>query len=187
MNKLKKIFGDMFGKKYLYKIEDVANYLIDKSIQDNKPITPDKLQKLLYFTYGLYLSFYNKKLFKESVKALKNGPSFKSMDRLCDMYGNNPITEPIVKYLFGEYSILPIVISRPNMKFEDSGDKVFIDDFWESFSKFTDTELSELSISENTPWMSLSEKYGYNVPDDTFISDDSIKEHFDELKKQIEK
>lgn len=64
-------------------IKNVASYLVSLS-QPSSPraITPSKLQKLVYFAQGVYLSKHSQPLFTEEMKACNQGPvSFELYDK----------------------------------------------------------------------------------------------------------
>jgi uncharacterized phage-associated protein len=52
----------------------IANFFIDKSQRDEKPIDPLKLQKLIYIAHGWSLAFTGEPLIRESFEAWKYGP-----------------------------------------------------------------------------------------------------------------
>jgi uncharacterized phage-associated protein len=52
-----------------------ANYIIENLYKRNiDDLTNLKLQKLLYFAYGVHLSLFNEKLFEGEIQAWKHGP-----------------------------------------------------------------------------------------------------------------
>jgi uncharacterized phage-associated protein len=70
-----------------------ANYIIEKlgkyKIRD---VTNLKLQKLLYFAYGVHLSLYNEKLFTAPIQAWQLGPVIPCVYQEFKDYGKNPIS-----------------------------------------------------------------------------------------------
>jgi uncharacterized phage-associated protein len=58
---------------------EVANYILRKFFEDNIEITPLKLQKIVYITYGWYLAITNKRLFEEPIVAWDLGPVIPSI------------------------------------------------------------------------------------------------------------
>ena len=50
------------------------NYILDYLESSNVSVSNLKLQKLLYFSYGIYLQSYNTKLFENKIEAWMRGP-----------------------------------------------------------------------------------------------------------------
>ena len=69
-----------------------ANYILD-SLQDRgiNDVTNLKLEKLLYFAYGIHISLYNERLFDEPIQAWRLGPVVPSVYREFKDCGSNPI------------------------------------------------------------------------------------------------
>ena len=69
-----------------------TNYIIEK-LNENKinDLTNLKLQKLLYFAYGVHLSLFNEKLFTDEIQAWKLGPVVPSVYIEFKDHGKNPI------------------------------------------------------------------------------------------------
>jgi uncharacterized phage-associated protein len=70
-----------------------ANYILDK-LQEYKinDVTNLKLQKLLYFAYGIYKALYDSSLFSDNIQAWRLGPVIPSLYREFKDHGKNPIT-----------------------------------------------------------------------------------------------
>ena len=69
----------------------VANWLLKKSWDENKPITQMKIQKLLYFAHGWHLALLDKPMMDEVVQAWKFGPVFESVYHTFKYFGAAPI------------------------------------------------------------------------------------------------
>ena len=69
-----------------------ANYILD-NLQNRgvNDLTNLKLEKLLYFAYGVHLSLYNEPLFDEKIQAWRLGPVVPSVYRELKSCGSNPI------------------------------------------------------------------------------------------------
>lgn len=69
-----------------------ANYILDslqpRGIDD---LTNLKLQRLLYFAYGIHISLYNERLFDEPIQAWRLGPVVPSVYREFKAFGSSPI------------------------------------------------------------------------------------------------
>jgi len=62
-----------------YSSFEVANYFIKKSLQEKRPITPMKLQKLIYFAHGWNLGLAGKPLINELISVPKATCDFLSL------------------------------------------------------------------------------------------------------------
>ena len=75
----------------MYKAIDIANWFIQRAIQDVKTnggeyITHLKLQKLLYFAQGCYTAMEGKPLFKEKIYAWAHGPVVSTLyPKFCEL------------------------------------------------------------------------------------------------------
>ncbi len=78
------------------KPEVVAKYFLLKAAQEGEPITPLKIQKLVYLAYANAL-IKGDKLFNEDIQAWANGPVVPSLYQQLRKYGYNPITEDYYK------------------------------------------------------------------------------------------
>ena len=69
-----------------------ANYIIE-NLSKNKinDLTNLKLQKLMYFAYGVHLSLFGEPLFSDEIQAWKYGPVIPSVYKEFQCHGSNPI------------------------------------------------------------------------------------------------
>jgi uncharacterized phage-associated protein len=72
----------------------ISNELIKMAIKESIPLTPMKLQKMLFFVYGKYGAEYNEKLFEEPFLVWQYGPVVESVYYEFKSFG----TEKINKY-----------------------------------------------------------------------------------------
>ena len=71
-----------------------TNYIIEYKNKDGNRIddlTNLKLQKLLYFAYGIHLSLFNEKLFNDEIQAWTLGPVVKKVYEEFKDHDRNPI------------------------------------------------------------------------------------------------
>lgn len=100
----------------MYKAIDLANYIVDKCIKDDDPITNLQLQKILYFIQKDFLK-RGARAFSDDIEAWKFGP-----------------VVPNVYFYFCGFGAMPISISRdtvPNL----TSDKNIIDNIVEAKRK----------------------------------------------------
>lgn len=131
----------------------VAEYIIHEAQKREKPVTNTKLQKLLYFTQGVYLAKYNKLAFKDNIIAWKYGPVVKDIYYKYSLYGAEPIIT-VKKY----YSKISLMLTNA------------IDIVLENFLDVNQTDLIEEIIKPGSPW-------SYTDIDDVILVDD-IKDYF---------
>lgn len=74
---------------------DVAQYIINKTLDQGYPVSNLKLQKMLYFVQGVTLVNYDQPAFKEAIQAWQYGPVVPDVYFTYSSYGATPI---ILKY-----------------------------------------------------------------------------------------
>jgi len=160
-----------------YSSKAVANKFIDIAKEKDSPITPMKLQKLVYFAHGWYLSLTNgQPLIDEKIEAWRYGPVVPSLYHEFKSHGNRPIegyaTDPqIIDHDFR--SITPHLPDDKNLS-------AFINKIWEVYGKYTGVQLSNITHQSETPW---AETWGSEgVPNNTDIDDLVIKKYFDKVR-----
>lgn len=131
----------------------VAEYIIYEAQKRKNPVTNIKLQKLLYFTQGVYLAKYNKLAFEDNIIAWKYGPVIKDIYYKYSLYGAEPII--VVEEYDSKISLM--LINAINIVLE-------------SFLDVNQTDLIEETIKPGSPW-------SYTDIDDT-ISVEDIKQYF---------
>ncbi|MFC0184306.1 Panacea domain-containing protein [Pseudarcicella hirudinis] len=77
----------------MYSALAIASKFIDLGIQSGKPVSPMKLQKIVYFAQGVHLARYQKPLIDEAVEAWTYGPVIPSLYHTFKHLGNSPIVE----------------------------------------------------------------------------------------------
>lgn len=113
----------------------VTEYIIHEAQKREKPVTNIKLQKLLYFTQGVYLAKYNKLSFEDNIIAWKYGPVIKDIYYKYSLYGVEPII--VVEEYDSKISLMLINA---------------IDIVLESFLDINQTDLIEETIKSGSPW-----------------------------------
>jgi uncharacterized phage-associated protein len=130
----------------MYSALVIASRLINKAIENGKPITPMKLQKMVYFAHGVSLAQFDKQLINEPIMAWTYGPVIPAVYHAFKHWGNSPITER-AKF---EIQLDDRRISGVDF-LDDDTDEV-IDFTWEVTKNLTAIQLSEWSHSEGSPW-----------------------------------
>ena len=159
-----------------YSAKAVANKFIDIAKEKGSPITPLKLQKLVYFAHGWYLSLTNgQPLIDEKIEAWRYGPVVPSLYHEFKSHGNRAI-EMYATALEIDQGFRIVTPHLP----DDKNLSAFIDKIWEVYGKFTGIQLSNITHESNTPW---DETWGSEgVPKNTDIDDSVIKKYFDKVR-----
>jgi uncharacterized phage-associated protein len=141
---------------------DIASYFIELASNINEnDLTNLKLQKLLYFAQGKYLSKYDAPLFKENIEAWPLGP--------------------VVREVYNEYKgcgAFPITVFDIKVKHTKNipaNIKKFLNEIWEDRGKFSASYLVSLTHKKGTAWYeTFKGKGNYSV-----ISRDLLKTCFE--------
>ncbi len=159
-----------------YSAKAIANKFIEIAKAKGSTITPMKLQKLVYFAHGWYLSLTNAKpLIDEKIEAWRYGPVVPSLYHQFKSLGNRPIEEYAT-----DFQIEPeIRFITPNLP-EDKNLFAFMEKIWDVYGKFTAIQLSNLTHQSDTPWAKVWTNG--DVPKGTGIDDSIIKEYFDKAR-----
>lgn len=168
-------------KKYCS--DAVANFFIEKAMEEGVQLSPMKLQKLVYFALGWSLSFNKTDIIGgEPVQAWKYGPVIPSLYHSLKFYGNNPVTD-VIPGLFGAYDEEGNQISEPEPSRIEPNDVRTINvlnSVWNAYKDFTATQLSDITHRHNTPWKMHFQDGGRNIE----IPKETIQAFYDVLRKK---
>ena len=84
-------------KRMAFSPAAVANFFLDLAAERGAPLSPMKLQKLVYFAHGWSLAIYGRPLINEQVEAWKFGPVIRSLYHRVKAFGNQPIAGRVRK------------------------------------------------------------------------------------------
>lgn len=146
----------------MYDAFDVACYIVNKCIDNGKPVSNLKLQKMLYYAQAAFL-VEDKKLFNNEISAWRYGPVVEEVYYYFKKNVNKPITKKISP---DEYLIL------------DSRDSEIVDKVIEAKNQYDAFELVK-DTHDESPWKSAINK-GNNT-----ISNIDIKNYFLENRGRI--
>lgn len=151
----------------------IASRFIQLGIDSNKPVTPLKLQKILYLAHGIHLAEYGKPLINESIQAWEYGPVIPVVYHAYKGWGNTPITQPseIGIFIGGRFA------TGIDMLNEETESTVKI--AWEVSKDMSGIQLSSWSHAPGSPWSK-----NYNGKVNQSISDESITEYFRKTMKK---
>ena len=148
-----------------------ANYIIEnlhkKNIDD---LTNLKLQKLLYFAYGVHLSLFNEKLFEDEIQAWKHGPVVPSVYHEFKDCGKNPIMSNSLARIVIDFSDELEVPRIDKEKQENKAKSLFIS--YATYGEKNAWELVEmLHNGEEAAWKKHYDenKRGKVIPDEDIL------------------
>lgn len=156
-----------------YKAMDIAQYVINYSIDIGKPVSNLKLQKLLYYIQAAFLVEKNTPCFADSIENWRHGPVVPEVYQKYKKYLYNDIADRQREYfeihIDDNYNIRSNCIKFDNEKIEEE-DKKLINKVVDSLSKFGPWQLVDKTHEED-PWLS-----SYR---DEAIDNDSIQKYFE--------
>ena len=119
----------------------VANNFLHRAFTQNVPVTPMKLQRLIYFLYKEYYKRTGEILFSEQFQTWRTGPVLSSLYAKFGCSG----TERIRNYAKDSKGKVRRVTETRT--FKESIDKV-----WALYGNYSEISLSQLFMSANTAW-----------------------------------
>ena len=117
----------------------IAQYAINWHLNNDKPITNLRLQKILYFLQGDYCAISGGRLISDEFYAWQLGPVIPSVYDKFSVYASMDLPK------------------QPDIVINDLEDKDMIDEILENYSRYTTWELVGISHKQD-PW-----KYNYEM------------------------
>jgi uncharacterized phage-associated protein len=139
----------------------VAKELVKLSLagEESDPLTPFRLQKLLYYAQAWSLVLRETELFPEEIRAWKNGPV---VEEVYHSLPDGSCASCVPENAFA---------SAPD---PDPEDTAFLKSFWEAYSGYSASQLSRMTHAE-MPWQKVwQERPNMNAP----IPVEDIEEYF---------
>lgn len=121
----------------------VANTFILKSAEENIPLTPMKLQRLIYLLYKQYYQKTGTKLFTECFEKWKYGAVLPSVHYCFRDFGANPITK-FARNAYGSVEVAELGHGTDICR--------IFTEVWEKYRNFSPVYLSDIICRENTAW-----------------------------------
>ena len=145
----------------------IASRFIKLGIESDRPVTPMKLQKLIYMAHGIHLARLDKPLIVEKIEAWSYGPVIKSVYDMFKSWGNQSINEyPDIEFRIGRFSKSNLDVLTDEI--EDT-----INFAWKIGKNLSGTDLSTWSHAKDSPW-----ERSYSRLSNKPIPDYLIKEYF---------
>jgi uncharacterized phage-associated protein len=173
-----------------YDPKAIANYLLEIADAQGEPLSPLKIQKLVYFANGWYLAITDAPLLDEQVEAWAYGPVIPSLYRAFQKYGDQAVTGPAVSPHFkvvadadGGFSYQRVVPTIGQSDQQDAYVKELLRRIWEIYGRYTAIQLSNLTHQSGTPWHRVFVQYNGEIPRGTDIPAEWIKDYFQTLAR----
>ena len=151
-----------------YSAQVVANFFLSLSVKDRVPISPMKIQKLLYLAHGYHLGMYDAPLIEENFEAWKFGPVISAIYHDCKHYGRTGITR-----------LLPATTEATQRLRDDDQATGLIEFVWETYGTYDPLLLSRWTHQKGGPWDKTKSRLGLRSRSGDAIDDDLIKEYFE--------
>lgn len=149
----------------------IAYAFVVKGIQEHRPITQMKLQKLVYLAHGVYMVFNNNEpLIREEFEAWQFGPVVPNIYRDYRSYGSAAINDFSFDYS-GELERQHVALM------EDEKAVAAIDYVWEIAKNLSAYSLSNWTHLKGSPWDKTYTPGVYHIP----INNTTIATFFKEL------
>ena len=164
-----------------YPVKAIANAMLHIAAEHGAPVTPLKLQKLVYIAHGWNLGLTNQPLVDDELpEAWQYGPVFPSLYQEFKDFGKAPITRPASSFEFGNGSGFSLV--EPKISEDDYNTWNLLRKIWDVYGKFGGVGLSDLTHREGTPWQQVyNESGGIKNAD---IPNAVISAHYQDIVKQ---
>jgi uncharacterized phage-associated protein len=172
-----------------YDPKAIANYFLAVAAEQNKSLTPMKIQKLVYFANGWHLAIKGEPLINEQVEAWRFGPVIASLYGAFRRFGDQPITGRADHTVTEFHDTWTISRHRFQPSLDDIPDQAdftrdFLDRIWTAYGGYTAIQLSNETHRADSPWDIVSKKYNGVIPKRTDIPPELIKEYFQSLARQ---
>lgn len=160
----------------MFSPKSIANYFLELAAANSEPITPMKLQKLVYYAHGWFAGYTGKPLINEAVEAWQYGPVIPSLYHEFKQFGSGNISGKAYEYDAGGVRMAPPP-SDPEIR-------AFLHNVFSSYGKFSGIRLSEMTHASGTPWdQTWRDCRGMRGVDIPFSR---IAEHFQEAAKKAQ-
>lgn len=162
----------------IYNAIDVANYMVNKSIDMNAPISNLKLQKLLYYVQASKLVETGTAMFEDKISVWRYGPVVESVYHKFKIYANLEIDERVTNRGVDFLEDLLTTTKYDPFDYISSDDQKIIDVVLLAYQEWNAMALVRKTHSE-LPWKNA---YDNN---DRYISLQEIEQFYKKNKTLI--
>ena len=121
----------------------IANEFIRRAVDDNNPVTPMEVQKLIYFAHGWMLGMHGRPLHYDLWEAWKYGPVLPVVYHNLSYFVSDPVTN---------------VIQFANHPDLDDAETTIIDYIHREYRPIGAHQLSRITHTKGSPWDELNRK-----------------------------
>lgn len=143
-------------------VQALSNTILKKSFDENIPVSPMKLQKLIYFIYRDYLQRTGDSLFTEEFETWQYGPVLRSVYDEFKTFRANRITR-FAKTANDEVFIINET-ADPNLR-------ASINNTWDRYKHHDGIALSQITHREGSAWRRAYESGKQTLQDVDIRSD----------------
>ncbi len=145
---------------------DIADRFIKWSLEDQTPITPLQVQKLVYLAQGWSLGFGEEPLFRDTIEAWQFGPVVPAVYHALKHYGRRRVRARL--YDDEKYDM------------PETAEKM-VRVVWKSFGKIDGIRLSKMTHAHDGPWADITQGNPTGQP----IPEDKIREYYSRLAQAV--
>ena len=115
---------------------NVANQVLTIAQQEQHPLTPADLTRIVYLAHAFMLACHHIPLIKQEVEAWQQGPVISDLHQSIKFYGNKPVTQHI---------------SLPDETFTPAEQDIILST-WQIHCSLEEPELTSITTAKGTPW-----------------------------------
>jgi len=133
----------------------IANEFLNIAKKHVMPLTPMKIQKLVFYAHGWSLALTEKPLIYDRIEAWEWGPVIPKLYGKLKSYGNEPVSKPISYIAIQGTKFHAVIPSLENSEApEESKDEAreILAGAWDTYGKYSPARLSNATHAKGTPW-----------------------------------
>ena len=136
----------------MYPLIDVADEVLRLSKSEGRALTPMKLMKLTYISFGWFIANYNRRLFPERIEAWRYGPVMPHLYHTTKEWGRN---------------VIPFDKIDAEQKSIDGDGSKFLELVLNAYGHLSGIQLSQLTHQEGSPWHQVyrPDEFGIEIPE----------------------
>jgi uncharacterized phage-associated protein len=162
----------------------VANYFLDLADRDAIPVNQLKLQKLVYIAHGWHLAITNRPLFDDEIVAWPHGPVIPKLYHEFKHCGDEEILTRGFEYRpeLDEVHEFSLNSDDSNLTVDQLLETTrILNRVWEQYHRFTDSQLSQMTHQQNTPWYEIAKNKTRTEFKNLPIHNEMIQQHYSKL------
>ncbi|HUK31197.1 MAG TPA: type II toxin-antitoxin system antitoxin SocA domain-containing protein [Candidatus Acidoferrum sp.] len=165
-----------------YDVKAVVNEFLKLARESNEPLSPMKLQKLVYFAHGWHLAVTGTPLISEPIEAWAYGPVVKSIYHDLKIYGSDAVTHPCVsadRSPRGTFAREPSIDDGPDPGANEMAKRI-IRKVWTEYGRYSASRLANMTHDPASPWSQTQNKNERGVK----IDNSRIRDYFVSLARR---